>query len=128
VCGAPRIAANPTTVSAGGLVTVTGACFPANVLNSDPVTLGIVRTDALGNFSARFTIPVNTAAGAHTITVATTGATASVAITVTRVAGLSVTGGNSALLGLAIAVIFGGLVLIAGRRLGDQNDDWAAGL
>ena len=39
---------------------------------------------------------------------------------------VAVTGGSSTnLLAFAAAIVFAGLVLIAGRRLGDQNDELA---
>jgi hypothetical protein len=131
-CTAPKLTASPTTVNAGSPVTVSGTCFPADkdetiVLNSTPVTLGTAHTNSAGSFSAIFTIPSNTSAGSHTITASGTGVIASVTITVTRTGLLGVTGSNSTkvLLPFAIALAFAGLVLIAGRKLGDQNDEWA---
>jgi hypothetical protein len=112
-------------------VTVAGRCFPPNftgnaVLTSDPVVLGPVRADAAGAFSATFTIPRNTAAGAHTITVSGTGASAAARITVTNTP-LPATGSDrdGVLAGMALAVVFAGLVLLAGRRLSDQHEDIA---
>jgi hypothetical protein len=133
VCGAARITVNPVNVSPGGVITVSGVCFPANtdqtvVLTSNPVTLGVVRVASNGTFSAQFRIPSNTTSGAHTITVSGSGATASASINVIRTGGLGVTGGNAGLLALAAAVIFGGLVMIVGRKLGDENDAWASRL
>jgi hypothetical protein len=132
VCGAQRLTVTPNSVSAGGQVIVSGTCYPANadfnvVLTSSPVLLGTVRSDANGAFSKGFTIPARTSVGSHTITVSGGPAAASATITVVS-GGLVVTGHGIALVGLAGAVLFAGFVLLAGRRLGDENDDLAARL
>lgn len=62
----PGFAASPTTVTAGGNVTVTGLPNLAWVhgwLFSDPAALGWAWTGASGSVS--FTVPANTPAGAH---------------------------------------------------------------
>ncbi|MBA3654067.1 MAG: hypothetical protein H0W70_07715 [Actinobacteria bacterium] len=114
----------------GGQLTVAGRCYAPNVdvtvtLNSNPVFLGAVRTDANGSFTARFVIPVRTARGPHTITATGSSDTASAALTVGTPGGFAVTGTNLTLTGIAVTTLFAGLVLLAGRRLGDQNDELA---
>ena len=59
--------------------TIAALCYPANlsgsiVLTSDPVTLGSFQTNNVGAFFGAVTIPRNTTAGAHRITL--TGGTA----------------------------------------------------
>jgi hypothetical protein len=113
-------------------VTVNGFCFPPNtdntvVLTSDPVTLGTVRTDAAGNFSAQFRIPATTPAGIHTITVRGSAASAQATVNVVSAAGvLGVTGTSAGrLLMLGIACIAFGALLTIVRRRGYRADDWS---
>ena len=106
-----------------------GACFrPATDveinLNSAPVRLITVRSDANGNFTVTVTIPSSTSNGSHTISATGGGQSVAVAITV----GFAVTGISTGWVALAAALIFAGLVLGAAKLLGDQNDEWASRL
>lgn len=126
------IAVGPTTVQAGGSVSITGSGFPAATavrieLHSDPVVLGTATTDAQGALSFTATIPRSTAAGAHEVVAIAPAATARAAITVTAAAtapptsggassgDLASTGGDNAWL-LPIAV-GAGILLLAGLTL-----------
>ena len=123
------ITVTPNNVAAGGRVTVSGKCFRAATdveinLNSAPVRLITVRSDANGNFTVTVTIPSSTSNGSHTISATGGGETASAGITV----GFAVTGVGTGWIALAAALIFAGLVLGAAKLLGDQHDEWASGL
>jgi hypothetical protein len=127
-CSGPRVTAVPSTLSPGQLFNLVGACFPANstasaTLNSTPVVLGVFQVGPSGSFTATFRVPTNITAGSHTIVVNAANATAATAIVVAGKP-FAVTGGRLNLLPLAAAAVFAGLVLIAGRRLADQNDDF----
>lgn len=85
----------PTTVAAGGSVTITlsGTCFTdvfTVTLHSTPVVLGTITTSAAGSGAGTFGIPSNVPPGAHSITVtdaagntamSSTGAAAAITVT-----------------------------------------------
>ena len=85
----PGVLLSAGTVVPGQTLTVTGSGYsPGEVvqvwLHSEPVLLGDATADSAGEFSAAVTIPVDTAAGQHTIEVVgvSCGVTTSVPITV----------------------------------------------
>jgi hypothetical protein len=87
------------TVTQGGTVTVRGQDWLADTsvsvtLRSEPVLLGNATAGADGTFTQSYAIPAATPAGAHTITLAGTGADgqpASVVLDLTVVAAASPT-------------------------------------
>jgi alpha-L-fucosidase len=92
------MAADPSTVAAGGTTTVTGSGFTpcAEVtltLHSDPVALGTVTADATGAFSKPVTIPASTPAGSHTIT-GTAGSTNGIVTLTVTAAGTTTSAGS----------------------------------
>lgn len=123
---------SPSTVAPGGKITVTisGTCANETftvTLHSTPVTLGTVTTNSAGSGSGTFTIPSNTSAGTHTITVSdVSGNSGSATVVVTGATGaanptstkLPVTGSDAGLLsGIgAAAVCTGGIVVLAARK------------
>jgi LPXTG-motif cell wall-anchored protein len=129
------ITVTPNAVPPGGTITVTISGTALNVtftivLDSTPVTLGTITTNAAGNASAAFTVPASTPPGAHTV-VATDNAdpsvSASTGLTVLAVAApvtptpsstIPVTGaevGGIIMLGAA-AIGAGGFLVLAARR------------
>ncbi|WP_052521547.1 lamin tail domain-containing protein [Agreia bicolorata] len=72
----PTVAATPSTVQAGGVTTIVAAGLVPDteytvVLHSEPVTLGNAVADSTGVLTlSNVRIPADTAAGAHTITIA----------------------------------------------------------
>jgi hypothetical protein len=125
----PKLVADPTNVAPKQSVKLTGTCLARNtddtiVLTSNPVLLGTVHTDGNGNFTASFVIPANTSPGTHTITASGGGTAAAATITVGPKS-LSFTGRNAGrAIGVAAALVFAGMVLVAGRMLGDHQDDY----
>ena len=123
-CGDSTLTANPLQVVPGGSTTLFGRCYPANTdltitMASTPVTLTTVRTDNAGAFSVTVVIPRSTSVGTHTISATGGGRAASVVISV----GLAFTGGgHTNWAPLAAALIFAGLVLVAGKLLAEQHD------
>lgn len=123
-CGDQTLTANPTQVSRGGSTTLFGRCFPSNTditisMASTPVTLTTIRSDNAGSFAVTVVIPTSTSNGTHTISASGGGRAASVLISV----GLAFTGGGHGNWApLAAALIFAGLVLLAGKLLADQHD------
>ena len=102
--GGPVIGANPSIVTPGASLTITGSNYQPGetvtlVLFSSPVTVGTSGpTDASGSFSIGVTVPPDTALGGHTIvgTGNSIGDSASTAITVVSTstsAAVSGTGG-----------------------------------
>lgn len=70
----PALSLDEASVRAGTPFTLRGAGFDPDrdypaILNSDPVLLGTVSTDAEGAFAATLTIPVSVPAGEHVLTV-----------------------------------------------------------
>ncbi|MFN3706656.1 hypothetical protein [Microcella sp.] len=70
----PALSLDEASVHAGTPFTLRGAGFDPDrdypaILNSDPVLLGTVSTDAEGAFAATLTIPVSVPAGEHVLTV-----------------------------------------------------------
>ncbi|WP_269937965.1 DUF1349 domain-containing protein [Arthrobacter sp. HY1533] len=149
--GAPSGSLSSATVSAGGELTVTGKNFKPGTtatftLHSDPVVLGTAVVGANGTVSLTAKLPANVPAGAHTVTIAGTGANGdavelSLALVVaganatatassttaasnvaTTAAGspsdeLASTGANMwPLVGGATVAILGALMLLAGKR------------
>jgi hypothetical protein len=134
-CITVTITVTPNAVPPGGTITVTisGTAFNVTftiVLASTPVTLGTVTTNAAGNGSAAFTVPVGTPPGAHTVTATENSApsvTASTGLTVLAVAApvsaapsstIPVTGaevGGIIMVGAA-AIGAGGFLVLAARR------------
>jgi len=88
------------------------------VLNSDPVTLGVVRADGAGSFATRFRIPLNVPPGIHTITVGGVSTSGRATITVASSRGaFGVTGGPTDwLLLLGLSCVTAGAVLLNVRR------------
>lgn len=132
----PTATVNKTVVTAGSPIVVGAKGFAGNAvitatLNSTPVVLGTMTTDANGAASATLTIPANTVPGTHTIVLSSAdGTTASVTITVQGVivtvsvntATLANTGTDASAMG-AIAVgllALGGAAVFAGRRKQDS--------
>jgi LPXTG-motif cell wall-anchored protein len=130
------VKASSTTVTAGGQITLSGNGWKAGstvtlTLNSTPVALGTATVDASGAFTKTVTIPADTAAGTHTITVSGTdpaGAPRTVSVTITVSAAATTaapaastlprTGSSSmpiTLAGLALLVL-GALLVLQGRR------------
>ncbi|MDM7855510.1 hypothetical protein [Cellulomonas alba] len=118
-------------VHPGDSITVTGTGVQPHatvkiVLHSTPVTLGTVKADASGAFSATVVIPGSTPAGAHTIVVTATAAgtakvTGSTPLTVVAVdpsSELATTGSNDAGLGgIAGALVLAGAgAVVLARR------------
>lgn len=105
-CGSPEpepeatVELGASSVVAGGTVTIAGSGFDPDAalrieLRSTPVTIGTVTTDGSGAFRLAATIPVGTAAGAHSIVVIDpAGAETSAAITVTAAPGGGQPGGG----------------------------------
>lgn len=92
--------ATPSTVAAGGTLTVTGTgftpCAPVALnLHSDPVALATVTADATGAFSSPVTIPADTTPGSHTITGTSGTVNGIVSITVTAPGATSSSAGGS---------------------------------
>jgi hypothetical protein len=122
----PALAVSPTTVPAGGSVTVSGSCAPTTPGTAlspaflhdaahDFAGVGAVNftSDAAGNFSASAEIPAGTAPGAYTITARCGGGNLGIQATLTvRAAALAFTGANPDRAGLA-----GSLFLVAGAVL-----------
>jgi hypothetical protein len=123
------LSVSPTSVEAGGTVTVKGGGFAPGatiqiVIASTPTLLTTVGADGSGSFSTTVTIPESIEAGAHTLSA--TGAspsggtvTLSTAITVNKgsEAALAFTGSNTAALaGVAIAVIAVGALFVGVTR------------
>jgi hypothetical protein len=112
------------SAAAGSSVAVSGSGFlpgePVDVsLHSDPVHLATVTADADGNVATTVVIPLTTPPGAHHIVLTglTSGATAEIAITVTRGA-LASTGTEAApAIGGAVLLLLVGLALLAVRRM-----------
>ena len=125
-----------STVTAGGQITISGNGWKAGstvtlTLNSTPVALGTATVDASGAFTKTVTIPADTTAGTHTITVSGTdpaGAPRTVSVTITVSAAATTaapaastlprTGSSSmpiTLAGLALLVL-GALLVLQGRR------------
>lgn len=140
----PAIAPSPTTVAQGGTVALTGTGFVGVddlelILNSDPIPLGEVTTDATGAFLAQLVLPATAPVGAHrleavsaitgsvfadlTIVVADSGggaASATPAATTATAAptDLATTGAETWLAGLALGlVLMGAGLVLEGRRL-----------
>lgn len=134
-CEIITITITPSAVGPGATITVTlsGPLFDVTftiVLHSDPVTLGTITTNAAGNGSGVFTVPVGTTPGAHVVT-ATDNAdpriTASAGLTVLAVTApvavspsgvIPVTGADVAGITIAgaVAIGAGGLLVVATRR------------
>lgn len=126
---------SPATVVRGGTVTYTdsAACFASGatlqaVMTSNPVNLGSRAADSAGRVSTSFSIPSNTAAGTHTITLTglgrNGGSRTSVA-TFTVVTSLPRTGDsplNEVLGGVAAILI--GAALVSGARRRRVGDHW----
>ncbi len=114
------------TVEAGKAITVTGNGWKPGstvtiLLTGNATPLGTATVDANGAFSASVTIPSDTAAGAHTITITGTDPSGvartvqSGTITVTAI--LPATGGDTGPLTLlGVALVSAGAVMLAPRR------------
>lgn len=126
--GGPSVTVEPSTVVAGGDVTVTISGFaPADVTIAFNPTLGTITADANGAGSGTFTIPADTAPGDYTLTATQGDLVASTGLTVVAAAadGVAAPGalprtGSDSSLPLAqtaiAAVAVGGLMVIAGNR------------
>jgi hypothetical protein len=67
---AATVSVSPSTVAAGGQVTVTGSMFAQNetvTISLGTMQVGTGHADDLGNFGATITIPANTPAGSYQI-------------------------------------------------------------
>ncbi len=85
-------------------------------LHSDPVLLGTATADAGGTVAASVTIPANTPSGTHHIELRGT-ETASIQVEIAIAEALSTTGADAARTSaFALALVLGGLALIASRR------------
>lgn len=127
---APTAQVSVNSIAAGGKVTVTASGFAAGEqveiwLHSDPVLLAVVTAGPTGAVTATVTIPSTVPAGQHTLVLRgrTSGATATVALTVTAVAAdgetrLASTGSDVAIpLGAALLLgATGGALLLTRRR------------
>lgn len=137
--------ASSSSVTAGGQITLSGNGWKAGstvtlTLHSDPVSLGTATVDASGAFTKTVTIPADTTAGTHTISISGTdpaGAPRTVSLTITVSAATTAastapstaastaptnqlprTGSSSmpmTLAGLALLAV-GGLLVLQGRR------------
>ena len=120
------VSTNTPTVEAGKAITVTGNGWKPGstvtiLLTGNATPLGTATVDANGAFSATVTIPSDTTAGSHTITVSGTDPTGAartvVSGTITVTAVLPVTGSDSGPLTLlGVALIGAGAVMVAPRR------------
>lgn len=119
----------------GGKITFAGTGFTPGAsvnatVHSDPVDLGTFVAGADGTLSFGWTIPTDFAVGAHTIVITLAdGSTITAAFTITAGAGgadgdLATTGAELpiAVLALAMALLIGGGVLIARRRMVANRD------
>ncbi|MGN6127817.1 MAG: lamin tail domain-containing protein [Humibacter sp.] len=93
----PAVTATPSTVQAGGTITIEGTGLDAGtqysvILHSDPVTIGAAAADADGNLTLTATVPADTTPGAHTLIVATAADPA----TVVASTGVTVTAASAA--------------------------------
>ncbi|MFP3466543.1 lamin tail domain-containing protein [Leifsonia sp. SIMBA_070] len=121
--GAPVATVSTGSVSAGGAVTVTASGFSAGEkveiwLHSDPVLLAVVTAGPTGGVTATVRIPSGTPAGAHTLVLLgqTSGATATVGLTVAATASAAATNGGPAGLaatGSDVTVPLGAALLLA---------------
>ena len=127
------IGVSPTNPKAGDTVTVTGVNFPTSPASVDimldSTKIGTAHITASGTFSDPATIPANTSAGSHKISVAcaTTGVDATTSVNVQAVTAstppagppLARTGSDSqplVLAGLGAVAVGTALVLTARRR------------
>ncbi len=138
-----RIALSTATAKAGDAITITGGGFEAaesiaGVIQSDPVSIGSVTSDAAGEYVFTFTLPSTVPAGSHTVkltgassgvvltapltvtaaqvaTTTTAPATTSTTVRATIVRTGSGTGGQSTV-AFALVVVGAALMLITRRR------------
>ncbi len=128
---AASLSVTPSTVAAGGSVTVTGSCSPNSpgfAISSaflhdathDFAGVGAVSftSDASGNFSATASVPASRAPGSYTVTARCGGGNLGVeaTLTVTGGSGLALTGrplGQLVALGAGLLVL-GALALVSG--------------
>ena len=122
----PSIALTLQAVPPGGSTNVSGNCFNRNIdigltLFSDPVVLGIAHTDATGAFNFTVTIPGNTAPGTHTLAATGGGQSATIPLIVSSQTPFGVTGISWNMLVLGLALVAGGVIVLAGDRIGKQE-------
>lgn len=129
------VSVNTSTVAPGGSITVTAEGFKGGstvqfTIESTPQSLGSAAANSSGVAVLTTKVPAGIGAGTHTIRatgVAPDGSPLNVTTTITVTGsaadgdadgGLANTGSNSGLFGLvgALAVVAGGLVLVASRR------------
>ena len=120
----PRITATVQSIVRGGSTGIGGTCFARNTaisltLFSDPVNLGTVTSDANGNFSVTVTVPRSVPVGAHTLTAAGAGQSASMTLLVSEALARTGMSWNLAILGLVL--IAAGIIVMAGDRIGRQE-------
>jgi hypothetical protein len=130
---APTISLSSSSVPPGGSDTVAGVNFTPNSSASlslqcggSSADLGVVTTDANGQFSAQITVPSSTPAGTCTVSAldTATGDVATASLTVTSGGGGGapppVAGTGVAILSIGgvglVLLIGGGLLVMAGRR------------
>lgn len=140
-CSPGVLSASPSTVAAGGQTTVTGLCLDPNQTASVSLSnnaggfdqIASVATDPDGRFAAAITIPATATNGSHLLLAATSSRNATTSLnviggpTVTTAPGtkvFAVTGRNSGgLVVVGLALIFAGIVLVAGGRIAELPID-----
>jgi hypothetical protein len=122
----PQLSVTLQAVAPGGTTGLNGACLPANqvfdvVLHSDPVSLGTVHSGADGTFAVTIVIPADTPPGSHSIHATGAGVDPSISLLVTSPTPIPVTGiRNADWAWLGMAMILAGVILLAGKRVGDS--------